>query len=423
MAAAQTNPFLKSSLFNAVEKVLRIAINIIIFALMNNALSVEDMGQYNFYLLSFTVLTVVAGFGITENATKTFLDHQQSFVYFKALLSIKLALAFIFSFVGYFGFFDHNIYFTLGVLLSSFSLSSQYLESLGLGKIILKANSLVLSLLFFVKLWACITQQDLMVFCQIFALEVLLQSLVLLVCAVSFRTIEKGAIKLVKVVKQLNYKSLSFIWFSACIGILYLKVDQFMVKYFLSDIDVGYYTFAARIIDYGMLIPSLILASLMAFFYQVSVQKRKVIYSFLILISIPLILLINGASWILVYFYLPQYQHSILLIALLSVSMPFAFWRILTGKFLIIDGKTEVFLVRSSVLLIVNILLCVVLIPLYGMIGAACANMLTVILGGYVIDLFHKQTYDVVEIKKQSFVELFNPKYFLQQLKQLKNNE
>lgn len=413
--------FFKSSLFNAAEKLIKTIVNFIIFALMNQTLSVEQMGQYNFYIMSFAILSVFASFGITENATKIFLDKQSSLKVFKSLLIIKLFLSIVFAVAGYFLLFDKNIYFFIGLIFSCFTLSSQFLESLALGKLILKLNTLVLFITLSIKVWACLTNQNLLVFSQIFAFEILLQTSLLLIFAMRKGKNIEDTESYWNVIKNFKYSDFFYIWFSASVAILYVKVDQLFVNAYLTDLDVGYYTFATRIIDYGMLLPSLIISSLMGFLYNIGRLQRTTLYSSLLVVAIFLVIGVNVGSFLLVTFYLPQYNASLSLILVLSVGLPFALLRVITGKFLIIDGTNSAFLVRSLSLLILNVVLCFVLVKPFGLMGAAMANMLTIFTGGFLIDLLHKDSVIYLKVKYLALLNFKKPRKLIYKIKKLRS--
>ena len=412
--------FLISSMYNATEKVLRIGINFAIFILISNTLSIEEMGQYNFLLTAFAMLSVFSSFGLTENATKIFIDQVNSIKAFQALLVIKLCFSVMFAIAGYFLIFDQNIYFFIGLILSSLSLSLQFLESMALGKLILKVNSIVLFISAAIKIWACITNQNLDVFCQIFALEIFLQSVLLFIISLTVVKPNSSQESILSVLRGLKYRNFLYIWFSASLSILYTKVDQFFVKFYLSDIDVGIYTYATRIVDYGLLLPSLIISSLMGYLYVLDKTKREVLFSTIIITALALIILINAASFIVAAIFLPKYQASLIIIGILSLGLPCALLRALTGKFLIIDGLNQPFLARATVLLFINAFLCFFFIDWFGLYGAALANLITMLVSGFLIDLVHKDSASFFKIKCRSVLKIMKPRKLLQEIKLLK---
>jgi O-antigen/teichoic acid export membrane protein len=411
--------FLSSSMYNATEKVLRIVINFAIFIMISNTLSIEEMGQYNFLLTAFAMLSVFSSFGLTENATKIFIDQVNSIKAFQALLGLKFCFSILFAIAGYFWLFDQNIYFFIGLILSSLSLSLQFLESMALGKLILKVNSLVLFITSAIKIWACITHQDLAVFCQIFALEILIQSALLFIISLSVAKPGSSQATMFSVLKGLKYRDFLYIWFSASISILYTKVDQFFVKFYLSDIDVGIYTYATRIVDYGLLLPSLIISSLMGYLYVLDKKKREVLFSTIVITALVLVILINAASFIVASVFLPKYQASLIIIGILSLGLPCALLRALTGKFLIIDGLNQPFLARATALLFINAFLCFFFIDWFGLYGAALANLITMLVSGFLIDLIHKDSASFFKIKYRSVLKIMKPKTLLQEIKRL----
>ena len=189
---------------------------------------------------------------------------------------------------------------------------------------------------------------------------------------------------------------------------------------YLPDLDVGLYTYATRIVDYGLLLPSLIISSLMGYLYVFDKEKRETLFSTAIIFALIIVILINALGFIVASFILPKYQSSLIIIGILSLGLPFALLRALTGKFLIIDGANQPFLIRASLLLIINTILCFFFIDWFGLYGAAVANLLTMMISGFIIDLAHKDSASFFKSKCSSILKISRPKELIKEIKKLK---
>jgi O-antigen/teichoic acid export membrane protein len=361
------------------------------------------MGLYSFYISIFSILTILSGFGLTENATKFFIEYKSK-VLLKIFVLIKIVLVSLFLLIAFFEIFNQNIYFTMGAIISSFSLSTQYLEAKAKGKIVLKINTL--SLLFFslVKIYGVINNSTLDFFCSVFFFETLVNCF--FISLVAFSIDEDVEISLISFFNKANVLQLLNVWGASAISILYIKIDQIFVANLLSENELGVYMFASRIVEYGMLIPSMIISSMMGYLYFISNKQRETIYNLTFYIGLIIsIVMIIGAYFICNYV-LIKYQESFYLILIMAFGIPFSMLRIVTGKFLILDNQGRYFILRSVVLLSTNLLACQILVSSLGGVGAALAIFITFFFSGIFLDFIFKGTRKYFFIKLQSIFKI-----------------
>ena len=170
---------------------------------------------------------------------------------------------------------------------------------------------------------------------------------------------------------------------SAVMVSLYMQIDIVMLKTKGSE-AVGIYSAAARISEAWYFIPVAIVTSV----FPALIQARKTdparynkrlqnLYDLLIGLSLPVALIISlAADPIIRLVYTDQYEGAGLMLAIHIWSGIFVFLGSASSQYLLAEGLTLISFKRTAIGAVVNILLNLWLIPLYGGIGASIATLL-----------------------------------------------
>lgn len=166
---------------------------------------------------------------------------------------------------------------------------------------------------------------------------------------------------------------------------IYTRIDQVMLKHFISATEVGIYDAAVRLSELWLFIPVTIAVSL----YPAIVNARKtntleyhkrlwillllVIFLSLIII-IPLIII---ARPLILFLYGPAFISSLPVFYIYIWSGIFVAIGTVTHHFLITENKRRVIIYTSCASAAANILLNYLLIPTYGGAGAAYATLIS----------------------------------------------
>jgi PST family polysaccharide transporter len=165
--------------------------------------------------------------------------------------------------------------------------------------------------------------------------------------------------------------------------ILYMKLDQIMIRQFFNATEVGIYSVAVRITEAFYFIPMILTTTVLP---NLSVQHEQnragvafirlyrllffsglTISTGLILLGGDLVRLAFGAEYAAAGEYLGIY----------ALSLPLVFLGVASGKWLILENLHRNVLQRSLLGLAINFTLNLALIPLYGGKGAATATVLS----------------------------------------------
>ena len=167
---------------------------------------------------------------------------------------------------------------------------------------------------------------------------------------------------------------------------IYMKIDQVMLKSAGSKI-VGIYSAAARISESWYFIPVAIVTSV----FPAIIHARKTdieryhkrlqnLYDLLVAISLPVAILVSiFANQIIHILYGNPYQGAGILLSIHIWSGIFVFLGSASSQFLLAEGFTLISFSRTAFGALVNVLLNLWLIPIYGALGASIATLIATI--------------------------------------------
>lgn len=180
-------------------------------------------------------------------------------------------------------------------------------------------------------------------------------------------------------------KRSSWLWLSGVVSVIYLKIDTIMIEQMIGIAATGQYTAVARLSELWYVIP----ATLAARYYPdllkaynkswdnyLCILKKRSIQFFLMAFGIA-ILMTLGAKWIMWLAYGEKFVPSASVLQIHVWAGCFIFVRALISQHLIITGNEPLSLLSHGVGAILNVLLNLWLIPIYGIEGAAWATLIS----------------------------------------------
>ena len=180
----------------------------------------------------------------------------------------------------------------------------------------------------------------------------------------------------------------SYIALANCIGLINLEIDSILIGHFINETEVGYYAVAALLVQGLILIPnSVLIVSTPAIATYYGKNDYNSIIKLVKAITIKISIITIFAAFSLIFFgqiiieilftkeFLSAYYPLLILIIGYSIYSPTLS---ISDTFSSI-GKVDVKLKISVVCATINILLNILLIPIYGIIGAAFATSASLI--------------------------------------------
>jgi len=174
--------------------------------------------------------------------------------------------------------------------------------------------------------------------------------------------------------------------FTSFAGIIFIYADQIIIEYFYDFEKVGIYASAVRLILFFTVIPSIISNMIYPKVIELDKQNEKEsfikkmtrLYFFHFIFATLLItfFLLLGKTIILTL-YGDVFIESADILKIYSFTFVFVFFNPMNNKLLMIENLQKLMLVRNLIGLVINLLLNFLLIPVFGLKGAAFATVIS----------------------------------------------
>lgn len=195
---------------------------------------------------------------------------------------------------------------------------------------------------------------------------------------------------------------------------IYMKIDQVMIKEMLGTEQVGHYAAAARLSEAWYFIPMAITSSVFPAIINAKKQNKSFYYKRLqklydlmvwlaVAIALPTTFL---APWVIQVLYGVAFFPAADVLSLHIWAGVFVFLGVANGRWIIAENLQYIATIRSSSGAIVNVVLNIVLIPSYGIKGAAIATLLSILVASHFSFLFINKARPVFMMQNRS---IFKP--------------
>lgn len=179
---------------------------------------------------------------------------------------------------------------------------------------------------------------------------------------------------------------------------IYMRIDQVMIKEMVDTKGVGNYAVAVRLSEAWYFIPTAITSSVFPAIINAKKTGEKLYYARLqklydlmtwlaIGIALPITFLANDIIRLLFGI---QYQDAAGALRIYIWAGIFVFFGVVSTQYLIAENYTKILFFRTFVGMMVNVILNIILIPKYGINGAAIATVLSQFMVAFSIVLIPK---------------------------------
>lgn len=387
------------------DRVFRLGVSFVVTLWLARYLAPELFGVYN-YAIAFTALfSVVATFGLQSVVVQYLVDKpdQQNFTLASAFV-IQLAggvIAFVISVLVAFNLVGSEPSVLVAVLLLStinlFRFSDTiryYFESRVQSKRIVVTENLVFMLIVLLRIAMILLEFPLIYFVALLVLEAVLTTLAFLWLF--------GVHKL----KALRFDNSNFLsvlkvaWLLALsvgAAMLYMRVDQIMLASLLNQEAVGIYSAAVRISEIWYVFPAVIVGSVFPrIIRELRVDAARanrqldVLLTAFSIVSVSVGLLIgNYSTEIIIFLFGEDYRASASVLSIHVWSSVFVFSGILGSRWLVAMDMQKVLLVSTLIGVVANIAMNYLMIPVYGVEGAAWATLVAQFMSAILVNCFH----------------------------------
>jgi O-antigen/teichoic acid export membrane protein len=307
-----------------------------------------------------------------------------------------------------------NIYILIiivGLFFQSFEIVDFYFQSQVLARFVSVCKIIQLTFSTIVKIYLMLTGADLVWFVWVTLLD---QITLAISFAIAYRLHKSKFLPLnvfdVTIAKRLLKDSWPLI-LSAIMVMLYMRIDQIMIKEMLGEREVGIFSAAVRLSEVWSFIPIMVAASVFpailnakktdAILYLQRLQRLHTILVWIAFsIAIPMTFL---SEWLVVSLYGEAYRMAGSVLKIHIWTSVFVFLGVASSKWFISENLQTLAFWRTAYGALINIVLNLILINSYGIIGVAYATLATQIFSAYLFDLFNKKTRPLFIIKTKSF--------------------
>ena len=193
---------------------------------------------------------------------------------------------------------------------------------------------------------------------------------------------------------------------------IYMKIDQVMIKEMLGAEQVGHYAAAVRLSEAWYFVPMAITSSVFPAIINAKKQSKELYYQRLqklydlmvwlaVAIALPTTFL---ASWVIRVLYGDAFLLAAGVLSIHIWAGVFVFLGVANGRWIIAENLQYIATIRSTAGAIVNIALNIVLIPKYGINGAAISTFFSVFVATHITFSFINKARKVFIMQNKSFL-------------------
>lgn len=401
------------------EQILRIIAGILVGIWVARYLGPQQFGVFSYVLAFTTIFGGIAKLGLDGIVVRE-LIHQPKLqntymgtAFWLKVIGAVMVTVFIACIVPFTSNdATTNLYIFIiagGLFFQSFEVVEFYFQSQVLAKLISICKVIQLIFSSIIKVYLVLIQADLFWFVCVTSLDMFSLALSYFI---AYRI--KGNTSFFKCFDvEIAKKMLKDSWmlvFSSLVVMIYMRIDQIMIKEMLGDYEVGIYSAAVKLSEAFYFIPVLLAASVFpaiinarkesAALYQKRMQR---LYTFLIwvaiIVALPMTLL---SKWLIMLLYGEAYLPAGQVLMIHIWAAVFVFMGVAFSKYLLAENLQTIAFQRTLLGAIANVCLNFILIPKYGLKGAATATLLAQFMANYMYDFFDKRLHNQLRFKTQA---------------------
>ena len=279
---------------------------------------------------------------------------------------------------------------SVGIMFQSWELVDYYFQSQVQSKYTVWAQTIQLIVVSLCKLSLIYWQASLFWFVIVFSIEYVILAilyLIMYIWRVGWFPIRRCNLKYTQ---KLLKNSLPLL-FSTIAIMIYMKIDQIMLKELVGPASVGIYSAAVKLCEVWYQFPVLVAGSYFPVIIAAKANNSELYYSYLqklysflvwgaIAIAIPTTLF---SDWIIHNLYGNEFAKSVVILQIYAWASVFVFMGVANHKWLLIENCQKYILLTTLLGMVINIVCNIILIPLYGASGAAVASLISYGIGSY----------------------------------------
>lgn len=375
--------------FIFIEKLVRIVLSILVVSKVSKFIGPDNFGILSLIESFYSILIALSALGIDPVIIKEFKeDNYEKSVIAGSSFLIKLCSSVLISLAAIsLLFFTNNFALKVGILVVSLSIiftplniiDYYYQSKLNLkkvstarGLVFVFSSFLKLGIVFFDISW------------QYLFLTILIDQV--LVSFIYYKIRPDGfnlyGLKYSKTLIKKFFKASIFLFVTSFSMILYSRIDQIMIKFFLTDYDLGNYSASMKIVETLYVFPTIFLSTI----FPIMIEKAKEgsnsffvkIYRFFFLFSFAVIACIFLLSDLITfYIYGTKFGLTSHILKINIVAIFFYSYRLISLQLIYVNSFYKSLLIQTVSSIIINIVLNYVLMIKFGIYGTIYSTIIT----------------------------------------------
>ena len=407
------------------EQILRMVAGLFVGVWVARYLGPEQFGIFSYALAFVSVFSSIAKLGLDSIIIRDLVMHPDkkneylgTAFWLKCIGAVFMILILVISLFLMHHDLKTDIYILVigaGIIFQGFEVIDFYFQSQVLSRFvsICKLTQLLLSSV--LKLYLISINADLFLFVLVTLIDQLTLSLALIT---SYKYQKAGGFWgnfSFLIAKKLLKDGWPFLLSSLAI-LVYMRIDQIMIKEMINDQAVGLYSAAIRVSEVWYFVPVIITNSL---FPSIVSAKRnsevlyyrrlQMLYTFLVWISLSIAIFITFAgSRLIVFLYGLPFEAASNVLTIHIWTGIFVALGVAQSKFWIANNLQDKAMIITIFSCLLNGLLNYILIPRYGIQGSAFATLISYFVGSLVLPLFIEEARGMVLLSYKAFMLRIN---------------
>jgi len=422
---AEVVRIVKNIIWLSIDKVIRLGFGIILSIYLARYLGPEKFGSFNFVLAIIAIFAAPAGLGLKSILVRDIVrepDHVNvtlgsaaQLLFLSGILAYTTATACIILLRP-----DASTMLLLilimgiGLIMKPSEICMYWFEAQILSKYVLWIQSIIFLFCAATQLVLIASNSDIVWIACALAAEASIVS-ILLLCLLDRRAIKLNKLRFSFARSKELLKESWPLMLAGLAVILYMKIDQIMIGQMTNDKELGLYSAAVRISEVWYFIPMFIVASIFPSMIKQKLRNHpnymeniQLLFDILaclaLLICIPIIIY---ADIIIVRLFGVDYAQAGIVLSIHSCASIFVFMGVASSQWLIAENLQILSLQRTLSGAVINIFANMLLIPNFGLIGAAFATLISYAFAAFFFDLLQKETRVIFFMKVKSLNILF----------------
>ena len=408
--------YLKNSGWMMGEQLLRIISGLFVGIWVARYLGPEQFGLFSYVIAFASIFSGIAKLGLDGIVIRELVNNPgKRDKYLGTAFWLKFIGAFVVMFliITILPFTNNDIktncfiiIITFGLIFQCFEIVEFYFQSKVLAKISSICKVIQLSFSSIIKIFLVINEAELLWFVVFTAFDMLSLAVSYFVAYKTRKNPSFFKCFDINIAKKLLRDSWPLI-FTAIVIIIYMRIDQIMIKELLGVYEVGLYSAAVKLSEAFYFIPMIITASLFPAILNAKNNSEKLyrkrlqrLYTFMVwlavMIAIPMTFL---SDWLVLILFGQVYQEAGQVLIIHIWAGIFVFLGVSFSKYLLTENLTKIAFKRTMIGAISNIILNLWMIPVYGVKGAAIATLLSQFIANLGYDFFDKQLHEQLVMK------------------------